>query len=307
LGPAQITQGGLTIANLYFVRLPVSFHIAMPINIIPAQKPLRYFFHIGYNGFNYRGWQKFPDISSVQQVLETNITLILKIPVSIVCCGRTDAQVHASQFFFHVDIEQPWDFDLLFRLNKNLPPDIAVFDIIPVEPQQHARFDASLRTYDYFIHNYKDPFLSAVSSFYPFRNPDLDKMKEAASLLLTYRDYKAFCKTPLRYRTTFCEVSTARWFSDSNGDKFRFQIAANRFLGNMVRIIVGKMLQIGNGTLTVEEFERYLISGEAPTILQPAYPQGLFLSKVTYPYLDITPKTNFLGLLQGDASIWQPA
>src|SRR6185369_12831579 len=121
---------------------------------------------------------------------------------SIMGCGRTDAQVHASQFFFHTDIKDPWDFDLLFRINKNLPSDIAVFEIIPVEENQHARFDAIARTYDYFIHTYKDPFLSGVSSLYLERNLDLEEMRRAVTLLTQYNDYRAFCKSPAGYKHT---------------------------------------------------------------------------------------------------------
>lgn len=259
---------------------------------------MRYFFHIGYHGFNYRGWQKFPDIASVQQVLETAISQVLKTPAAAVCCGRTDAQVHASQFFFHMDIEKEWDFDLVFRLNKNLPPDIAIFDIIRVDDLCHARFDATARTYDYFIHTYKDPFLSTVSAFYPFKQLHFENMKKAASLLLRYDDYRGFCKTPLRYRTTICTVTSARIFSDDKGDKIRFQITANRFLGNMVRIITGKLLQVGKGALSVDEFEYHLITKETPEALNLAYPHGLYLSKVTYPYLDLPPRSEFLSALQ---------
>jgi tRNA pseudouridine38-40 synthase len=261
---------------------------------------VRYFFHIGYNGFNYRGWQKFADIVSVQQTIETSLSQILKVPAAIVCCGRTDAQVHASQFFFHIDIERSWDFDLVFRLNKNLPSDIAIFDIIPMEGQPHARLDASRRTYDYFIHTYKDPFLSTASSFYPGAF-DFKKMQQAASLLLRYNDYRAFCKTPLRYRTTLCDVTTAEWYGDETGDKFRFRISANRFLGSMVRTITGKLLQIGKGEMSVDEFEELLRRGETPATLQPAYPQGLYLSKVTYPFLDLPSRTEFLGLISPSA------
>jgi tRNA pseudouridine38-40 synthase len=266
---------------------------------------LRFFFHIGYNGFSYRGWQKFPDVPTVQQVLETTLSQVLKIPAAIVACGRTDAQVHASQFFFHIDIAQPWDFDLIFRLNKNLPPDIAIFDIIPVADDAHARFDATRRTYDYFIHSYKDPFLSTASSFYPSKNYDFQKMKEATRLLLLYKDYKAFCKTPQRYRTTICHISSANLFADSNGDKLRFQVSANRFLGNMVRIITGKLLEIGKGNLSLDQFEHHLRTGEPLFSLQAAYPQGLYLSRVTYPYLDLQPKTQFLSVLAGDNTHWQ--
>nr|HPH46379.1 tRNA pseudouridine synthase A [Chryseolinea sp.] len=139
---------------------------------------MRYFFHIGYHGHFYRGWQRQPNVRNVQHVIETTLTNILKTPTSAMGCGRTDAQVHASQFFFHTDVQNAWDYDLMFRVNKALPDDIAVFEIIPVEENQHARFDATLRTYDYFIHTYKDPFLTTLSSFYLLKNLNIDKMKE---------------------------------------------------------------------------------------------------------------------------------
>ncbi|MCC9168087.1 hypothetical protein [Pontibacter harenae] len=142
---------------------------------------MRYFFHIGYNGTNYRGWQRHPYGVNVQQVIEGYLQKILKAPVGIVGCGRTDAQVHASQFFFHLDVAQPWEFDMLYRLNKVLPPDIAVFDIIPMEGMPHARFNACQRSYDYFIHTYKDPFLSSISSLYLLHNLNLSAMQAAAA------------------------------------------------------------------------------------------------------------------------------
>ena len=219
-------------------------------------------------------------------------------------CGRTDAQVHASQFFFHLDVDKEWDFDLLFRLNKNLPPDISVFDILPMEDNRHARFDATQRTYDYFIHTYKDPFLSTTSALYLEKNLDLDKMKEATALLPTYDDYRALCKTPNDHKHTVCNVTSATLFTDTRGDKIRFQISANRFLGKMIRIIMGKLLAIGSGELSVEEFEGYLISKETPLTIEPAYPQGLYLSKVTYPYLDIPPRTEFSTILQNNVDDW---
>ena len=221
-------------------------------------------------------------------------------------CGRTDAQVHASQFFFHVDIEQAWDYDLLFRINKTLPSDIAVFEIIPVKDNQHARFDATQRTYDYFIHTYKDPFLSKVSSLYLERNLNLEKMKQAVSLLTKYNDYRALCKTPDDYRTTICKVTSAQLFAESTGDRLQFQISADRFLGKMIRIIVGKLLCIGSGGLSVEEFESYFITKKTPEAFEPAYPQGLYLSKVTYPYLDIAPRTELSVILKSNINAWQP-
>ncbi len=254
---------------------------------------LRYFIHIAYHGGQYRGWQKHPDGLNVQEVLETGISKILKIPTIIVGCGRTDAQVHASQFFFHMDVEKKWEFDLLFRLNKILPPDIAIFDIIPMEGLPHARFDAIQRTYDYFIHTYKDPFLNGLSSLYLEKDLNLLKMKEAVALLPKYNDYKAFCKMPDKYEHTICNVTSAILYANQKDDKLRFQISSNRFLGNMIRIIVGRLLKIGTGKLSVDEFENYLVTQQIPKISIPAHPQGLYLSKVTYPYLDILPKTEF--------------
>jgi len=211
-------------------------------------------------------------------------------------CGRTDAQVHATQFFFHIDVKNTWDYDLLFRVNKMLPDDIAIFEIIPVNDNQHARFDATQRTYDYFIHTYKDPFLNSTSSWYPEKDLKLDAMKKAVTLLTKYDDYRAFCKSPNVYPHTICKVSSSTLFADSKGDRLRFQISADRFLGRMVRLIVGKLIQIGNGELSADEFESYLITKKTPKILNVAYPQGLFLSKVTYPYLDIPQRTTFMAI-----------
>lgn len=258
---------------------------------------MRYFFHIGYHGTNYCGWQKHPEALSVQQVLETCLSKLLKVPIYISGCGRTDAQVHASQFFFHVDIEQEWDFDLFFRLNKILPDDIAIFDIIPMEGLPHARFDTIQRSYDYFIHTYKDPFLSGFSSLYAERNLDLHKMNNAVALLPKYSDYRAFCKMPDRIDHTICHVSAATLYTDKSSDRIRFHISANRFLSKMIRIIVGRLLEIGKGEMSVDEFEHYLAEKITPQIIIPAYPQGLYLSKVTYPYLDLPVRSTFSSMM----------
>ncbi|MBD1392796.1 tRNA pseudouridine(38-40) synthase TruA [Mucilaginibacter glaciei] len=266
---------------------------------------MRYFFHIGYLGTNYSGWQKHPDGLSVQQVLESALSKIFKSPVYIVGCGRTDAQVHASQFFFQADIEQSWDFDLLFRLNNVLPDDIAVFDIIPVAAGAHARFDATARSYDYFIHTDKDPFLSGFSAMYPVKNWDLNAMQRAAQLLLKYNDYHAFCTMPDRNTHTICNVTAANIYTDAITGRIRFHISANRFLGKMVRIITGKLIDIATGKLSVEEFESHLVHPKKTQVIKPAYPQGLYLSKVVYPYLDTTAGSKFSELLAGNAADWQ--
>lgn len=259
---------------------------------------MRYFLHIGYNGFNYRGWQRQHEVLSIQEVLETNLSKLLKTPITCLGCGRTDAQVHASQYFFHMDVDKEWDFDLLFRLNKMLSEDIAIFEIIPMEGYPHAQLDAIKRTYDYFIHTYKDPFLSGLSSYYPLKDPNLSKMKEATNLLLKYKDFGAFCKSPDKNPSNICDVTSAILFSDKNGDRLRFQISSNRFLKGMVRIIIKKIMEVGTDELSLDEFESYLALKKIPLKTVPAYPQGLYLSKVTYPFLDIPPRTEFSTIFQ---------
>lgn len=264
---------------------------------------MRYFVHIGYKGTNYFGWQRQPDKLSVQEVLENSLSRIFKQNIIIHGCGRTDAGVHASQYFFHMDIEKSWNFDLFFRLNRILPDDIALFDIIPMEAQPHARFDANQRVYDFFIHTYKDPFLSQSSSLYLRQSFDLKQMKKAVALLPQYEDYRAFCKSPDKNEHTICHVSAASLYTNSSGDRIRFRISSNRFLGRMIRILARKLIEIGDGNLSVDEFENHLISKNIPSKILPAHPQGLFLSKVTYPYLDLEPKAKFWGSVED--SYWE--
>ncbi len=261
---------------------------------------MRYFFHIAYNGHGYNGWQKQPQAISIQEVIESKLSEVFKTPLTINGCGRTDSQVHASQYFFHIDIEQQWDFDLIFRLNKLLPHNIAIFDIIPMDGKPHARFDAVQREYDYYIHTQKDPFLSRLSSYYLIPKLNLEEMARAAALLPKYKDYRALCTTPDKNEHTICFVKEACLYTSANGNQIRFHIASNRFLGKMIRIITGKLLKIGMGNMSVDEFEHLLISKETPKLLEPAHPTGLYLSKVTYPYLNLPTRTEFCGLQQRD-------
>lgn len=249
--------------------------------------------HIGYNGQKYNGWQKQPGVPNVQGVIEQTLSEALKRNTEIIGCGRTDAHVHASQFFFHMDIEEEWKYDLVFRLNKLLPHGIAVFDIIPVEAHRHARFDAVLRSYDYFLHTYKNPFLNGISSYYLLPGLDIEKMQQAAAILPRYKDYKAFCTSPDKYEHTICNVMSARLLADPKGEKLRFQISSNRFLSKMIRIIMGQLLKIGKGVLSIDEFENYLYTNTTPRLITPAHPEGLYLSKVSYPYLNLPPRTDF--------------
>lgn len=209
------------------------------------------------------------------------------------------------QYFSHVDIDDPLNFDLKFRWNHVLPNDISVFDIIPMEGKPHARYDATQRSYDYFFHNYKDPFMDHYSTFMDTKNFDLAKMQQAAQLIPAYRDFRAFCKSPDKNEHTVCEVSTAHLFTDTDQNRFRFSISANRFLGRMIRIIIKKLFEIGEGTLSITEFESHLRTGEIPPSIIPAAPQGLFLTKIVYPYLNIPAKPQFPVSFENVCGYWK--
>ncbi len=261
---------------------------------------MRYFIHIGYNGYKYRGWQRQREVLSIQEVLETNLSKLLKTKITCIGCGRTDAQVHASQYFFHMDVDEPWNFDLLFRLNKMLLEDISIFEIIPVEGYPHAQLNATKRTYDYFIHTFKNPFLHDLSSYYPLVDLDYSKMKKAAEMLIGENDFTNFCKSPDKNPSNVCQIFSSQLFIDANGDKIRFQISANRFLKAMVRIIVMKLIEVGTNEITIEDFESFLKLKSTPKTIIPAYPQGLYLSKVDYPFMDIPPRIDFSTILQNN-------
>lgn len=261
---------------------------------------MRYFFHISYHGSTFNGWQKHPKAKSIQETIEVQLTKILKIPLQINGCGRTDSQVHATQYFFHVDIDKDWDFDLLFRLNMSLPSSISVLSIHKVDDKSHARFDAVQRRYNYLIHTEKNSFLAKLSSYYPVKL-DVKAMGDAVSLLPKYDDYRAFCTSPNKYDHTICRVADAKLMVDSTGTRLNFQISSNRFLTRMIRIIMGKLLKIGLGEMTISEFETLLIHKETPENLDIAHPTGLYLSRVIYPYLNLQP--NCHPLLEEDN--WQ--
>lgn len=254
---------------------------------------MRYFFHIGYNGHTFNGWQRNPKAHSVQEIIEDKLSKILKTPISINGCGRTDTSVHASQYFFHVDLAQEIAPDFFFILNKVLPHSIAVFDVIPMDGKQHARFDAVQRKYDYYFHTYKNPFLGQLSSYYDVKNLNLTEMKKAVALLPKYKDYRAFCTAPDKNEHTICNVMEAKLYCSANEEHFRFHIASNRFLGKMIRILTGNLIKIGKNESSVDEFEHRLSTLEIPKDFEIAKPTGLYLSKVTYPYLNLEPRTEF--------------
>lgn len=267
---------------------------------------MRYFLHIGYNGACYHGWQNQPNVQSVQYVLEENMSQLFSQRIICHGCGRTDTKVHASQYFLHFDYEKEINIDFVFRINKLLPDDIAVFEIIRVKEKANAQLDAVKRTYDYFIHFRKDPFLNDFSSFYQYDKLDFKKMSKAASLIAEFQDFKFFCLSPQSHKSTICEVSEAKLFLSKNGKRMRFQISSNRFLKGMIRTIVGRLLELGRGKLSLDEMENALKGNQTLPFNKIAYPQGLYLSKVEYPYLDISSKSEFLTMLANQPDLdWQ--
>ena len=258
---------------------------------------MRYFFHIGYKGTAYRGWQKQVNAKSIQATLEDVLSKFLKQEIHCIGCGRTDAGVHASQYFFHVDINFEIDQALFFPINRMLPSDITIYDIYKVEDHFHAQFDATQRTYNYFIHTDKNPFLNDISSLYLIES-NLEIMQEAANLLLGKKDFRAFCKTPDRHNHTICNLKTAQLYTDVSGKFIRFEVTADRFLKGMIRIIMHQLIEVGTGKLSITEFHNQLVNQKTPKFLKLAYPQGLYLSEIKYPFLNIEPASDFCPLLK---------
>jgi tRNA pseudouridine38-40 synthase len=260
---------------------------------------MRYFLHIGYDGSYYRGWQRQKNNqNTVQEVIERIFFKIFKKDITVYGCGRTDAGVHASQYVLHIDLNEAPVFDLKFRLNKNLPDSIAVFEIIEVEKDQHCRHDAVARTYDYFIHWTKDPVLYRHSSFYENLVLDFDLMRQAAALILKTKDFKPLCKQPDLYENTMCVITKSELFINEEQGRLRFSITSNRFLRGMVRYCIFFLLEVGSGKMTLAEFEKILNQEKILSDKKPAYPNGLFLSKVEYPFLKLEDSHHLIKMLK---------
>ncbi|QQX76910.1 MULTISPECIES: tRNA pseudouridine(38-40) synthase TruA [Aequorivita] len=242
---------------------------------------MRYFIEIAYNGKNYFGWQRQPEQISVQQVLEETISTLLRKDIKLTGAGRTDTGVHAKQLFAHFDFDEIENFDeFIFRMNSFLPKDISVKNIFEVTEDAHARFDAVEREYEYLISLKKDPF-SQDFAFQINNKPALDLMNQAAEMLFTHRDFQCFSRSKTDVKTYNCTIVKAFWKATDN--KLIFTIAADRFLRNMVRAIVGTLLDVGYGKTTLEEFKRILKSKRREEAGASAPAHGLYLTKVIYP------------------------
>ena len=242
----------------------------------------RYFIYLGYNGKNFCGWQIQPNGSTVQQCLEEALATLLRRPVPVVGAGRTDAGVHARLMVAHFDWDEPLADPafLAEKLNRLLPKDIAVYRVVPVKPEAHARFDATSRTYKYYVTTRKDPF--NYDLVYRMSGKlDFEAMNEACKVLFDYIDFTSFSKLHTDVKTNNCRIYQAGWKQE--GDVWVFTVQADRFLRNMVRAIVGTLLEVGRGKLTIDGFRKVIEAKDRCKAGGSVPGHALFLVNVTYP------------------------
>ena len=243
---------------------------------------MRYFLHLAYNGSNYHGWQVQPNACTIQQEIERAISTILRHQVEIVGAGRTDTGVNAKSMYAHFNVERPIEDKQKFlnSLNRLVGRDIAIYDLIDVVDNAHARFDALYRTYKYFVAHEKNPFLYPLT-WHCGISLDYDKMNTAAAMLKEYSDFTSFSKLHTDVKTNICEVTDASW-THVNG-VYVFTIRANRFLRNMVRAIVGTLIEVGREKMSIEDFRDVILKKNRCFAGTSMPPHALYLWKVEYP------------------------
>ncbi|MBN2486574.1 MAG: tRNA pseudouridine(38-40) synthase TruA [Bacteroidales bacterium] len=245
----------------------------------------RYFLHLGYKGTRYFGWQEQPGQPTVQATIEENIAVLFRQKIKITGCGRTDTGVHARNFYAHFDIDEAILAKpevVVYKLNCLLPPDIKIINIIPVDDNAHARFDATHRQYKYYIAPKKEVFLGDYA-WQLFKNLDIEKMNKAAGLLLNYSDFTSFSKLHSGAKTNICNIKNARWYAEKG--LLVFDISADRFLRNMVRAIVGTLVDIGKNKIGLNDFCRIIENKDRQEAGTSVPACGLFLENVYYSYL----------------------
>ncbi len=247
---------------------------------------MRFFIQLSYNGTNYHGWQIQPNASSVQETLTQALSVVLSDKnIQIMGAGRTDTGVHASQMFAHFDYENPIDSKtIVHKLNSFLPKDIAVANIIAVDENAHARFDAKQRTYEYKINLNKNVFLDELSWYYN-KELNTEAMNEAAKLLLEFTDFQCFSKVHTDVNTFNCKISQAFWKKEN--DALIFTISADRFLRNMVRSIVGTLVYVGLGKISKADFQTIIESKDRKKAGFSVPAHGLYLTEIKYDYIKL--------------------
>lgn len=250
---------------------------------------MRYFFEISYNGTNYNGWQSQLNATGVQTVVEECLSTLLGTKIEIIGSGRTDTGVHCEQQFFHADVPQALSENFQFRLNSILPKDIAIHSIAKVRPDANARYHAIERTYQYRIIREKNVFTPGFALFF-FRPLDVRTMQEASALLIGKQDFASFSKVKTDVNNFICDIRRADW--QENGTRLTFTITANRFLRGMVRAIVGTLLDVGQGRITVAEFREILRTRDRKEAGANVSASGLYLVNVKYPDTVFEEKSN---------------
>ncbi|MDR9449442.1 MAG: tRNA pseudouridine(38-40) synthase TruA [Psychroflexus sp.] len=242
---------------------------------------MRYFIEMAFHGAAYAGWQKQPNDITVQSVLEKALYTVFQSEVPCVGAGRTDAGVHATFFIAHFDVEEKFDDQqFIFKMNQLLPHDVCVKDVYPVRAEAHARFDAISRTYKYYITQQKDPFRLDRATY--IKKPlSVELMNEAAEILLDYINFKSFSKVKTQVYTYHCKVIEAFW--EQNNNLLIFKIKADRFLRNMVRAIVGTLVEVGLKTKTIDDFKKVIESENRGKAGKSMPAHGLFLTDIGYP------------------------
>lgn len=242
---------------------------------------MRYFITFSYDGTAYHGWQIQPHSVTVQEELQKALSTLMRKPMEVVGAGRTDTGVHACKMIAHFDHDEVLDCpQLVYKLNKLLPRDIAVQHVEPVADDMHARFSAKSRTYHYYVHLDKNPFLRSYS-WQVYGNPDFELMNRAARVLMEYKDFTSFSKVNTDTKTNDCTITEARW--DRVGeDQWRFTVTANRFLRNMVRAIVGTLMEVGRGRMTIEQLRSVIEAKDRCRAGDSVPGNALFLVEVLY-------------------------
>ncbi len=243
---------------------------------------MRYFIWFSYDGTRYHGWQVQPNGVTVQSELERCLSMLLREQIVVTGAGRTDAGVHARRMAAHFDTETVFDNQVLTKkLNGLLPYDISVNRVEQVAADMHARFSATSRTYHYYIHTQKNPFVRDYSQLLHYQL-DFSLMNEAGRILTEYEDFGAFCKAGSDVKTTICHVSHAQW-NQTSPTEWYFEITANRFLRNMVRAVVGTLIEVGRGRLSLDDFRQVILGRQRTQAGESMPAKALFLEDVTYP------------------------
>ena len=241
---------------------------------------MRYFIELSYNGKKYHGWQIQPDVISIQEKLNFTVSTVLQEKIEVVGAGRTDTGVHAAQMFAHFDTKNELKGDITYKLNSLLPHDIIVHEVFSVDTEKHARFNAISRSYEYRIWLGRNPFLLDFSWQLNSQNLNVDLMNAAAKLLLEYTDFQTFSKVKTDVHTYNCDITEAIW--KQNGKELVFHITANRFLRNMVRAIVGTLVDVGLGKITKDDFRKIIESKNRSNAGLSVPAKGLFLTNINY-------------------------